>query len=354
MTKPERPKLTPVQAEHVASPPVPAPVALGGEALNALMPMFLQVDGQGQLLRVGSTIPRMLGKTAEELLGTSLFDYFDFRRPREATTVPELREADGGRLKLLTRGDDKVPLKGLVVPLPETDGALINLSLGISVIDAVRRFSLTAGDFAHTDLTIELLFLFEANTAAMAEGRRLNHRLRNAHAAAEARALTDALTGLKNRRAFERVLNRLLTDGEAFSLMHLDLDKFKWVNDTFGHAAGDEVLQTVATRLRAQVRGTDTIARMGGDEFVVIMRNTVRREQLSPAADRIIEGLEEPILFNGNNLEISCSIGITISIDYDVPEAAKLQHDADMALYQSKRDGRGRHTYFLTGEDKAT
>ena len=118
-----------------------------------------------------------------------------------------------------------------------------------------------------------MLYLVEAKSAAMDESRALNSRLQGAKIAAEEQAFTDTLTGLKNRRALDHVMARLLAMGEVFSCMHVDLDYFKSINDTLGHAAGDHVLQVVAQVLVAETRAPDTIARVGGDEFVILVHD---------------------------------------------------------------------------------
>jgi len=105
----------------------------------------------------------------------------------------------------------------------------------------------------------------------MGEVSKMALRLQGAKARAEEQALTDVLTGLGNRRAMERALSTLMQNGGGFALIHLDLDYFKQVNDTLGHAAGDHVLAEVASLLRASVRGADLVARVGGDEFVILL-----------------------------------------------------------------------------------
>ncbi|MFC3118341.1 GGDEF domain-containing protein [Jhaorihella thermophila] len=220
-------------------------------------------------------------------------------------------------------------------------GAVVNLSFGISVVDAVRIHGLSAGDFAPTDLAIELLYLVEANAAAMEASRKLNLRLQSGMIAAEEQAFTDTLTGLKNRRALDHILARLSESGETFALMHLDLDFFKQVNDTYGHAAGDTVLQRAARVMVAATRERDAVARIGGDEFVLIFPRLVDPDKLAMIARRLIQGLEEPIPVGEQTCRISASIGIAIRQDSE--EAAEdLLHRADIALYAAKRAGRGR------------
>ena len=220
------------------------------------------------------------------------------------------------------------------------------MSFGFALVDAVGHYALTSADFAATDLTIEMLYLVEAKSAAMDESRALNSRLQGAKIAAEEQAFTDTLTGLKNRRALDHVMARLLAMGEVFSCMHVDLDYFKSINDTLGHAAGDHVLQVVAQVLVAETRAPDTIARVGGDEFVILVHDMDDADALEAIARRIIEKLEEPIPFQGHQCRISGSAGTSCSTGYETPEADTMLHHADVALYASKNAGRGRHTLF--------
>ena len=196
------------------------------------------------------------------------------------------------------------------------------------------------GDFAVTDLAVEMLYLVEAKTAVTKELRKLNQRLQGAQIAAQEQAFTDTLTGLKNRRAMDHVLSRLIGDERPFGLMHLDLDFFKQVNDSLGHAAGDHVLQHVAQILVASARKTDTVVRFGGDEFVLIFDGLTNRDKLDAIAQRLIRKLEEPIPFSERVCRISGSIGITLSSFYAQPQIERMLHDADMALYRSKDRGR--------------
>ena len=199
-----------------------------------------------------------------------------------------------------------------------------------------------------------MLYLVEAKSAAMEASRKLNLRLQGAKVAAEEQAFTDTLTGLRNRRAMDRVLTRMMETEQDFALMNLDLDYFKAVNDNLGHAAGDYVLQRVAQIMVNETRGEDTIVRTGGDEFVLIFARLTNRPRVSEIADRLIARLEEPIDFNGQTCRISASIGATLSCDYKMPALEQMMDDADVALYEAKRRGRGQHVLFdqsLRGDD---
>jgi diguanylate cyclase (GGDEF)-like protein len=144
----------------------------------------------------------------------------------------------------------------------------------------------------------------------------------------------------------DEVLARLTASGTPFGLMHLDLDYFKEVNDTHGHAAGDAVLEAVSQVLADETRAPDTVARVGGDEFVLVFQGLVASDRLEAIAGRILRRLEQPVAFDpGVELRISGSIGVTVSTFYRPPDPARMLHDADLALYASKRAGRGRMTF---------
>jgi diguanylate cyclase (GGDEF)-like protein len=145
----------------------------------------------------------------------------------------------------------------------------------------------------------------------------------------------------------DHVLGRMIAGGRAFSLMHLDLDFFKAVNDTMGHAAGDLVLAHVAQAMVDHTRSVDTVARVGGDEFVILFDGLTDRKRLENVARRLIKELEKPIPVGGaSRARISASAGTVLSLEYDRPEAAQMLADADLALYTSKRMGRACHTFF--------
>ena len=314
-------------------------VGLGVEALDRLMPMHLLIRPSGHIERVAPTLARLCPD--EELAGQRFLEVFEIRRPRQnMSTAADLRAIAGSRIKVQFRRPPHTPLKGIILARGDGGGFLVNLSFGLSVIEAVQQFDLRNGDFAPTELVIEMLYMVEAKTAVMEESRKLNERLENARRAAEEQAVTDMLTGLRNRRAMDQVLARLTASGKKFALMHLDLDFFKAVNDTHGHAAGDYVLQETANILHEETRAGDTVARVGGDEFVLIFEGLTDRSKLMGIAGRIVERLEQPLFFQGNICRISGSIGLTTSDFYDHPDLDRMLSDADLALYASKHKGR--------------
>jgi diguanylate cyclase (GGDEF)-like protein len=164
----------------------------------------------------------------------------------------------------------------------------------------------------------------------------------------------DALTDLANRvllnQRLEDALGRRIHREEAVAVHHLDLDQFKAVNDTFGHPSGDKLLKIVADRLRGLVRETDTIARMGGDEFVIVQAPITDPAEATSLAQRIIEAMSEPFDLEGHQAAIGASIGIAVGPgDGLIPD--KLLRNADLALYRAKGDGRGTFRFFEPAMD---
>lgn len=158
------------------------------------------------------------------------------------------------------------------------------------------------------------------------------------------RANHDALTGLPNRRLFEDRLQSAIASalrhGERFALMLVDLDRFKGVNDRFGHLAGDALLVEVGRRLQLCVRASDTVARLGGDEFAVILGEVGGREDAVEVAGRICASMAEPFELGEGVAQVGASVGVALGPQDDA-DAEELQRRADAALYSVKHGGRG-------------
>ncbi|HEX8601303.1 MAG TPA: diguanylate cyclase [Pseudoduganella sp.] len=158
-------------------------------------------------------------------------------------------------------------------------------------------------------------------------------------------ALHDPLTGLPNRRLLEdrieTTVQHALRNARKAAVMYLDLDGFKPINDTHGHAYGDEILKLVAQRLVGSSRKEDTVARVGGDEFVIVLGDVGSLGDAREPASNLIEVVSEPYVVNGITLRLSTSIGIALFPD-DADSAGDLMHAADNALYDAKRSGKNR------------
>lgn len=319
-------------------------VALAGEltldpaTLGRLLPLHLRIDARGEILSHGPLLARIAGAA---LVGARLWQAFDIRQPARPRDVAELLSRAGGRVRLSPATGHGADLRGLALALPD-GGALLATGLGIGIVDAVRRHALTQDDLGPGSLAPELLYLVEANAAVRAELHRLTARLHGAQKAAKAEALTDTLTGLENRRAFGIALDRALERGAGFALLHMDLDHFKPVNDRFGHAAGDQVLASVARVLRGVTRAGDHVARIGGDEFVLLLAGPLRPDRLEGVFSRILRGVARPIRHDGNLCRVTASLGAVWVPAGARPVEGDLMRMADEALYAAKRDGRGR------------
>jgi len=264
-------------------------------------------DLRDQKIRVSDNLSRVMGAPVEELIQepSSWRKYlhpYDFPRLREL----EKDVLDGKKkmieLRFLLSGGETRWTQNLVIPLLNASGALVGVK-GL-VID-------------------------------VSEQKQREEKMRYM-------AFYDALTGLPNRAMFKDHFSRLLARGQYFqqkvALVFIDLDNFKSVNDRWGHDTGDQLLREVASRLKSVLRGTDLLARIGGDEFVVLLTR-VAPLSLNQVAQRILEALADPMVINGHTLRISASLGISIWPD-DGEDVDTLVKNADEAMYAAKRSGK--------------
>ncbi|WP_071870602.1 EAL domain-containing protein [Atopomonas hussainii] len=163
----------------------------------------------------------------------------------------------------------------------------------------------------------------------------------------------DRLTALPNRALLEDRLSQAVHAAQRrqrlLALLFIDLDEFKPINDTFGHAVGDEVLMEIAERLRCEVRNEDTLARMGGDEYVILLPELDNEQQAVQVAERIIASIDRPIVHQDLTLHVTCSVGISFTYDGELEQPTQLLQQADMAMYRAKQNGR--NTYDIYTED---
>lgn len=220
----------------------------------------------------------------------------------------------------------------------DSTGGMANTTL--AVIIGIATLSLLA-------ITLVLSALdahFAAHTAKLADSLKIaNEQLRNI-------ALYDNLTGLPNRFLLDDRLGQTLTHAEraktTFALMFIDLDKFKPVNDSFGHSVGDGLLKAVAGRLTKCLRKGDTVARVGGDEFVVVLSEIKQAQDAAVVGSKILRELSKPFSIAQHELDISCSIGISVYPN-DGNDVMTLKANADLAMYHVKKTGRNNYQLFM-------
>jgi diguanylate cyclase (GGDEF)-like protein/PAS domain S-box-containing protein/excisionase family DNA binding protein len=269
-------------------------------------------DADGEITFVNETMAQMLGWSDGDMLGNSAFSYFagaDLDTARQ--NFERLRDGAGDRVDYRLRHRDGHEVWGLVSVAPLFDGDTFNGILAM-VSDITDRKQ------AEEQLT-QL-------------------------------ALRDSLTGLPNRTLLDDRLARALVGSRdtdrIVALLFIDLDRFKTVNDGFGHETGDELLRRVAERQLGAVRATDTLARFGGDEFVVLCEDLHHEREAVAVAERLQQALCPPItLESGSVVTVTASIGLALSSGGSAT-AEELMRDADTAMYRAKRGGGGRHEVF--------
>lgn len=163
------------------------------------------------------------------------------------------------------------------------------------------------------------------------------------------RAHHDELTGLKNRTGVEKEINdsivNLKESSEKLAILFIDLNKFKQLNDTLGHDAGDAILKETAERLDNAVRSDDVVFRHGGDEFIVVIKNIVDVRHIENVVEKIIQKFESPVMFDSKSIEMSLSIGVAIAPD-DTANGEEMLKFSDVAMYAAKRDKTCNHRFF--------
>jgi diguanylate cyclase (GGDEF)-like protein len=184
--------------------------------------------------------------------------------------------------------------------------------------------------------------------------RRASAALQTSQDQAQYLAFHDTLTGLPNRALFEDRLRRTLLfasrEKTRVALLYLDLDRFKHINDTLGHPAGDELVRQTAARLRHTIREVDTVARLGGDEFAIILIDVPDVASAEDIAERLLLRLREPFRLIDDQVFVSASVGIALSSGSET-DADDLLRKADIALYEAKKNGRGRYQVFAGDMD---
>jgi diguanylate cyclase (GGDEF)-like protein/PAS domain S-box-containing protein len=257
-------------------------------------------------------------------LGTGTLSAEVIRTGRPLLLKPGMQELLPPNVRTIIGSDS---LDWLGVPLQtheRTLGALV-----------VQSYS---GDTRYTEEDMQLLQFVSAQVAAAIERKQSETWLRHT-------AQHDALTDLANRKLFdERLRNaiaRAAREKEMLALLYIDIDRFKSINDTLGHGAGDRLLHEVAQRIAGCVRDTDTVGRMGGDEFVVLLNGTTSPQGAMTVADKILAALRWPFELAEGSVPVAASIGVAIYPEHG-EDAAHLLREADRAMYAAKKAGGNR------------
>ena len=242
-------------------------------------------------------------------------------------------------------------------PGEEARAPVFLIAAPADVATVERAVSLGISDFEEASVSPELLAL---RVEAMIRAASERSQLREEAARARTRADRDRLTGLVGRDSFRQSVNKAVArakhDGYPAALLYIDLDRFKGVNDTFGHAAGDALLQQVARRLKSEVRPSDvvgtaarqragTVSRLGGDEFTVLLSKVRQAQDAGDVAHRILEAFKEPFSLCGHELSATASVGIAV-FPQDGEDADALLKRADMAMYEAKAQGPGHCRFY--------
>ena len=279
---------------------------------------FWATDEAGRVIYMTDSAVRKIGRTPDEIIGRQLGEIF-------SSDVAEVQDGPERPLGFLLGARNTI--SGLAVQVtgarPETWWEIS----GKAQYDSRDRFTGYRG--SAKDITVT----------------------RERQREAETLARCDSLTGLANRHHMEGALNRTLdafrSSKRSCALMMMDLDRFKQVNDTLGHQAGDELLKQVAGRLGTIVAKRGTIGRLGGDEFVIMLPDMDDRGELGELAQRIIQMVSQPYSMDGSRAIIGSSIGIATA-PYDGLDGDSLTSAADLALYAAKGGGRGQYRFFAS------
>ncbi len=280
--------------------------------LEEINDSYFELDLEGNFTFVNKALCRVLGVTIEEAVGTNFI------------SVPILDEIDSLRSEFDRVRETGQPHKGLIFKLARKDGTIEFAEISISPqkdeLGNVIGFRCVGRDVTER---IEL----QNKLAAM--------------------AMHDALTGLPNRSLLYDRFNiawaQAQRNNRKLAIMELDLDSFKTINDTLGHAAGDKLLKVTADRLSTIVRKSDTVARLGGDEFVVLIPEFTKIKDIIKTAQKIVTAFQNPFTIDRQELQVTASIGVAI-YPRDGSNIEELLKAADTAMYYTKEHGRNNYT----------
>lgn len=290
------------------APPLPILHNFHGAFHQAPIGMML-VNMDWHVMHVNRSICDMLGYSAEELLSKTF----------QEITHPDDIKTDLDLVRQMIAGD--INDYRLEKRYFHKDGHVIWMLLSASLLKDENR--------------IPQYFIFHIQD--ISEYKRIQKQISEY-------AYQDALTNLPNRRLLQDRLRLAVSHANRYKrrlgLMFLDIDRFKSINDTYGHAFGDELIKSVASRLSESVRSADTVCRLGGDEFVIVVSEIKQNEDISVVAEKILGNIRKPLQIEDHEIQVTVSIGVTMFDAQSGDDAESMMRKADQALYEMKRAGR--------------
>ena len=283
--------------------------------LNTAADTIIVINHQGIIESVNHAATKVFGYTIHEMM---------HRNVSMLMPSPYAEQHDGYLANHMASGQAKILGKNMELIASHKNGHTFPIEMVISAVKLEDRtlFTGIVRDITERKLAEEKIF-YQANY--------------------------DALTTLPNRAMFMRTLKTTYQKAEqnnqAFALIFVDLDRFKWVNDTLGHAAGDTLLKASAERIQATLGGKDMVARLGGDEFIVILQDDSKLKQVETTTRTILDALNEPFTLAGQAVNISGSLGVAL-YPQDANNADDLLKNSDEAMYLSKKAGRNAYHFF--------
>jgi diguanylate cyclase (GGDEF)-like protein/PAS domain S-box-containing protein len=277
---------------------------------------IITVDAHGLVVSANAATARLFGYAPQHLVGLTF-----------GTLVPDSVDGDAHLAQL-----SRAPPENCVLEGRNARGEPFPLSISVAPVQMGRE---------------ELFVCILRDLTEQQRAQERIHRL----------AHHDALTGLENRFALNVRLEQQLASArrhnEPVAVLFIDLDHFKKINDSLGHAAGDKLLVGAAERMKDLLREVDTLARLGGDEFIIVLAGPLTPDSVTGVAVRVVESLSQPYQLGGATAHSGCSVGVALFPD-DGEDASTLIRHADMAMYAAKREGRGNFQFFSPEMNAAT
>jgi len=273
-----------------------------------------EIDENGRYTYVSPKVEHLLGYKLEEVIGKTPFD---FMPPDEVNRIAALFQ---------NISELRKPFSGLENVNLRKDGQEVVLETsGTPIFDGQGKYS---GYFG-----------FERD---ITERKRVGEKVQYL-------ATHDVLTGLPNRSMFSQLLNHAIQAAQRYqrqlAVLFIDLDRFKIINDTLGHEAGDQLLQKIATQLKQSLRAVDVVARLGGDEFVILIEEVGNSDHVATVARKILAGIIKPITLMEQEYRITASIGICM-YPKDAEDERSLMKNADIAMYSAKEEGKNNYQFY--------